>query len=87
MHLVELPQDRLATINMLSATYSDGPAFNTWGRTAKHSSSEDTTPQTDSVEPNVTDTPNNMPKSLTADRLQVLLQMHEADPFCKCISK
>ena len=34
---VELPQDRLATINMLSATNLDGPAFNTRSRTAQHS--------------------------------------------------
>ena len=42
-------------------------------RTAQHSSSEDTTPQTDAAEPNVTDTPSNTPTSLTADRLQTLL--------------
>ena len=62
LHLVELPQHRLATINMLSATNLDGPALNTRSRTAQHNSSEDTTPQTDAVELNVTDTPSNMPK-------------------------
>ena len=46
-HLVELPQNRPTTINMLSATHSDGPAFNTRSKTAQHSSPEDTTPQTD----------------------------------------
>ena len=56
-HLVKLPQDRPATINKLSATNLDGPAFNTRSRTTQHSSSEDTTPQTDAVEPNVIDTP------------------------------
>ena len=35
----------------------------------------------------VTDTPDAMPKSLTEDRLQALLQMQRTDPFCKCISK
>ena len=72
---------------MLSTTNLDGPAFNTRSRTAHHGSSEDTTSQTDAVEPNVTDTPSNMPKSLTMDRLQKLLQMQKTDPFCKCISK
>ena len=37
-HLVDLPQDRPAMINMLSATNLDGPAFNTRSRTAQHSS-------------------------------------------------
>ena len=72
---------------MLSATNLDGPAFNTRSRTAQHSSSNDTTPQTDAAELNVTDTPSNSPKSLTTDRLQALLQMQKTDPFCKCISK
>ena len=31
--------------------------------------------------------PSPMPKSLTADRLDTLLQMQKTDPFCKCISK
>ena len=81
--LVELPQDRPATIHMLSATNLDGPAFNTRIRTAQHRSSEDTTSQTDYVEINVTDTPSTMPKSLMVDRLQVLLQMQKTDLFCK----
>ena len=71
---------------MLSATNLDGPAFNTRSRTTKHSSSEDTTPQMDAVEPNVTDTPSTTPKSLTADRLQAFLQVQKTNPFCKQIS-
>ena len=55
LHLVELPQDRHVKINILSATNLDGPAFNTRSRTAQHSSSEDTTPQTDAVELNITE--------------------------------
>ena len=31
--------------------------------------------------------PNPTPKSLTADRLEALLQMQKTDPFCKQISK
>ena len=68
---------------MLSLTNLDGPAFNTRSRTAQHSSSEDIIPQTDAVEPNVTDTPSTMPKSLTADRLQALLQIQKTNLFCK----
>ena len=64
---------------MLSATNCDGPAFNIRSRTAQHSSSEDTTSQTDAAEPNVTNTPSTTPKSLTVDRLQALLQMQKTD--------
>ena len=87
--LVELPQDRPATVIMLSATNLDGPAFNTRSRTSQHTSTEDTTPQpqSDAVTPDVTDTPSTTPKSLTTDRLQALLQMQKTDPFCKQISK
>ena len=81
-HSVKLPQDRPATVNMLSATNLDGPALNTRSRTAQHTLSEDTIQQTDAVEPNVTGTPGTMPKSLMVDRLQELLQMQKTDPFC-----
>ena len=90
--LVELPYDRQATIQVLTATNHDGPAFNTRGRTAQHNITEDLTPQpkADSVTPDittVTDTPYAMPKLLTEDRLHALLQMQRTDPFCKHISK
>ena len=85
--LTRLPQNRPTTINMLFATHSDGPAFNTRSRTAQQSSSEDSTPQTDAVAPDVTVTQSTTPKSLSADRLEALLQMQKMDPFCKCISK
>ena len=54
--LVELPQDRPVTVNMLCATNLDGPASNTRGRTAWCTSAEDTTlqPQSDNVTPHVT---------------------------------
>ena len=45
---------------------------------------------TDTVTPDimkVTDTPDALPKLLTEDRLQPLLQMQRIDLFCKCISK
>ena len=87
--LVELPHDRLATIQMLSAINLDRPAFNTRSRTAQHGSTENPTsqPLSDAVMPDVTDTTGTTPKSLTTDRLQALLQMQKTDPFCKCISK
>ena len=72
---------------MLSTTNLDGPAFNTRSRTAQHNLSKDTTPQTDVVAPDVSDTPSTTPKSLTADRLEALLPMQKIDPFCKHISK
>ena len=86
-HLMELPQNKPTTINMLSATHSDGPAFNTRSKTVQHRSPEDTAPQTSAVVPDVTDTQRTTPKSLSADRLEALLQMQNMDPFCKCISK
>ena len=82
-HLVELPQDRQTSINMLSATNCYGPGFNTRSRTPQCTSSEGTTSQSDAVEPNVIDTPNTTPKTLTADRLHAHLQMHNTNPFCK----
>ena len=37
--------------------------------------------------PEIASTPDPTPKSLTADRLEALLQMQKTDPFCKWISK
>ena len=86
--LVELPQDRPATVQMLSATNLDGPAFNTRSRTVQCNTTNPTPqPQSDAVTPDVTDTPSTTPKPLTTDILQALLQMQRMDPFCKCISK
>ena len=73
--LVVLPKDSPAPVNMLSSTSLDGPAFNPRSNTAQHTSSEDTTSQSNVVTPDVTDTPSTIPKSLTTDRLQALLQM------------
>ena len=84
---VELPQNKPTPIYILSISHSDVPTFNTRSLMAHHSSPEDTTPQTDVVAPDVTDTQSTMPKSLTADRLGTLLQMQKMDPFCKLILK
>ena len=88
MHLVELPWDKPILVNMLSTTNPNGPAFNTRSQTHQHLSPDTSTshPQTD-VTPDVTDTTDPTLKSLTADRLQALLQMQKMDPFCKQISK
>ena len=84
LHLVELPQDKPVLVNMLSATNTDGPAFNTRSQTHQHLSLDTSTshPQPD-VTPDVTEATDPTPKSLTTDRLQALLQMQKTDPFCK----
>ena len=72
---------------MLSATQPDEPAFNNRSRTAQQHSSNDSTPHTDAIAPVVPETGTATLKSLSADRLNALLQMQKTDPFCKCISK
>ena len=84
---MELHQNRAATINMLSAAHSDTPALNTRSRTAQQNSPEDSTQQRDAVAPDINDTQSTIPKSLSVDRLEALLQMQKMDPFCKHISK
>ena len=83
---MELPQDKPVLVNMLSATNTDGPAFNTRNQTHQHPSLDTPISQPD-VTPEVTDATDPTPKPLTADRLQALLQMQKTDPFCKQISK
>ena len=85
--LVELPQNQTTMINMLSAAHPDGPAFNTRSRTAQQHSSNDSTSHTDATAPVATEAGNTTAKSLSADRLEALLQIQKTDPFCKCISK
>ena len=85
-HLVELPQATPAQMNMLSVTNSDGPAFNTRSQTCQCLSADTSSPQPD-IMPEVSEVPDPTPKSLTADRLEALLQMQKTDPFCKRISK
>ena len=90
--MVELPHDREATVQMLSATNLDGPAFHTRNRTAQSRMTENLPPhpKTDTAPPDftkITDTPDAMPKVLTKDRLQALLHIQRTDPFRKHISK
>ena len=68
---------------MLSTTHPDGPAFHNRSRTAQQHSSNDPTPQTDATAPVDTEPENTTLKSLSADRLEALLQMQKTDPFCK----
>ena len=69
---------------MLSATNTNGPAFNTRSQTHQHLSPDTSTshPQTN-VTPDVTEATDPTPKSLTVDRLQALIQMQKVDPFWK----
>ena len=71
--LVELPKDKSDTVQMLSATRLDGPAFHTRSRTVQCNITEDPTlqPQSDAVTPHVTDTLCTTPKPLTTDREQI----------------
>ena len=85
-HLVELPSSPSASINMLSVSTTDGPAFNTSSQTQQCLAPDSSTAQP-SVTPDRELTPDPTSKFLTADRLEALLQMQKTDPFCKQISK
>ena len=73
------------SINMLTASFNDGPAFHTRSHTQSTSDSTSTIP-TDAA-PHISQDATPKPKSLTADHLDALLQMQRTDPFCKHISK
>ena len=71
---MELPQTTPALINLLSITNSDGRAFNT--RSQMHQLlSMDTSMAMLDVLPEISKTPDPTQNSLTADRLEALLQM------------
>ena len=78
--LVKLLMDKPVPLNMLSATNTDGSAFNTRNQT--HHLSPDTSISQPDVTPEVSETKYPTPKSLTADRLQAPLQMQKTDRFC-----
>ena len=71
---------------MLSVSNTNGPAFNTRNQTQQC-----LTPDTSTAQPSITSevspVPNLTSKSLTADRLEALLQMQKTDPFWKWIPK
>ena len=71
---------------MLSVTGTDGPALNTRSQTNQCLSPNTPTSQPD-ITPEVSEATGPTPETLTAARLQALLQMQKTDPFCKRISK
>ena len=73
------------SINMLTSSFNDGPAFHTRSHTQSTSDSTSALP-TDTA-PHISQDATPTPKSLTADHLDALLQMQRTDPFCRCISK
>ena len=84
--LVEPTTLTTTTVNMLTATLTDGSAFNTRSCTQQTSPDTTLTPHPD-VSPQISQEATPTPKPLTADRLEALLQMQRTDLFCKCISK
>ena len=83
---MEVPQDKPVSINVLSVTDTDGPAFNARSHTCEYLSLDTSTSQLD-ITPNASEAKDPTQESLTADRLQALLQMWKPDPFCKRMSK
>ena len=71
---------------MSSVSNTDGTTFNTRSQTQQGLAPDSSTTQL-SVTPDSTSTPDPTPKSLTADRLEALLQMQKTDSLCKQISK
>ena len=67
------------SINMLTASFNDRPAFHT-------SASDSTSALPTDAAPHISLDATPTPKSLTADHLDALLEMQRTDPFCKCIS-
>ena len=82
--LVELPSMPSASINKVSVLNKDRPAFNTRSQTQQCLASDQSTAQ-QHVTPDIMPTSDPAPKSLTADRLEALLQMQTTDPFYKCV--
>ena len=74
------------SVNMLTASSTDGPAFHTRSHTQHTSSHTTSTPHLDTA-PQISQEPTTALKPFKADCLEALLQMQKTDPFCKCISK
>ena len=66
--LVELPQDKPVQINMLFATNTEGPTFNTRSQTHQHLFLDTSTSQPD-ITPEVSEATDPTPKSLPVDKL------------------
>ena len=80
------PISTSTSVNMLTASPTDGPAFNTRSHT-QHTSSNATSTPHPNTSPQISQQSTTTPKPLTVDRLDALLLMQRTDPFCKCISK
>ena len=74
--LVELPSMPSTSINMVSVSNKEGPTFNTRSQTQQCLASDQSTAQ-QHVTPDIMPTSDPTPKSLTADRLETLLQMQK----------
>ena len=72
-------------VNMLTASFTDGPAFHARSHTQHTSLSTTSTPHPNTP-PQISQEPTTTPKPLTVDCLDALLQMQRTDPFCKHIS-
>ena len=73
------------SINMLTASVNDGPAFHT--RSCTQSTTDSASTPLGMPQPHISQENSLTPKSLTDDRRDALLQMQCTDPFYKCISK
>ena len=73
-NIVELPSTTSAMINMLSVSNTDGPAFSTRSQT-QQCLAPDTSTTPSSITLDITSLPDPTLKSLTADRLEALLQI------------
>ena len=74
------------SVNMLTASSTERPAFHTRSCIQHTYSSATSTPHPDTL-PQISQESTTTPKPLTVDKLDTLLQMQRTDPFCKCISK
>ena len=70
---------------MLTASFSDGPAFHT--KSHIQSTLDSTSALHTDAAPHISQNATTTPQPITADHLDTLLQMQRTDPFCKCISR
>ena len=75
--------------NILTVTHTDGPAFNTRSQAQQDSTATNSTTPPD-ITPDISSDTSPIPKSLTADRLEALLQMqkpiHSANTYLSICS-
>ena len=80
------PTLKSTSVNMLTASPTDGLTFNTRSHTQHTSPSATSTPYAD-ISPKILQESTSTPKPLMVERLDALLQMQRTDPFSKWISK